>query len=85
MNILKDNLSSLIFKMSIPATIGMIFNTFYNVIDTYFAGQLSSNALAGMSISFPIYLILMAMGIGFQSSSNTFRRRWRWAASPPAS
>jgi hypothetical protein len=36
----------LIRKMALPASIGFFFNTMYNVVDTYFGGQISTTALA---------------------------------------
>ena len=38
----------LIRKMALPASIGFFFNTMYNVVDTYFGGQISTTALAAM-------------------------------------
>ena len=59
----------LIRRLAIPASIGFFFNTMYNVVDTYFAGQLSTTALAALSLSFPIFFVLLAMGSGFSSGT----------------
>lgn len=52
-------------KIAIPVVIGTIFNTAYNIVDTIFAGWISEQALASLSITFPIFFILIAMGVGF--------------------
>ena len=57
---IKTKLRSLAF----PATIGYLFHTFYNVTDTYFAGSISTEALAALSISFPVFFLLLGIGIG---------------------
>ena len=58
----------LIKKLAVPASIGLIFSTLYNVVDTFFAGRyLSSDALAGLTYIFPIYLIAMAVGSGMSN------------------
>ncbi len=68
MNIVEDNIYSLIRKLAIPASIGLIFSTLYNVVDTFFAGRfLSSDALAGLTYIFPIFLIAMAVGSGMSN------------------
>jgi putative MATE family efflux protein len=56
-------------QIAIPASIGFLFNTLFNVVDTYFAGQLSVSALAGLTISFPIFLIGIALASGIGTGS----------------
>ena len=36
----------------------------YNVVDTFYGGLISSQALAALSLSFPIYFIIIAFGYG---------------------
>ncbi|WP_419905511.1 MATE family efflux transporter [Kiloniella sp.] len=50
--------------LAIPAGIGMLFNTLYNVVDTFYAGMISTDAQAGLSVSFTVFFILIAFGIG---------------------
>jgi len=56
-------------RIAIPASIGYMFNTLYNVVDTFYAGKLSTDALAGMTISFPIFFIVIALSSGFGSGT----------------
>ncbi len=52
----------LLMQMSIPSMIGMIVMSLYNVVDTIFIGQgAGALAIAGLSISFPVQLIVMAV------------------------
>src|SRR3989338_5468099 len=55
----------LIRTIAIPACIGFFFNTMYNVVDTYFCGLHSTEALAALSLSFPVFFIFIALGSGF--------------------
>lgn len=41
----------LLRQLSIPASLGMLFNTLYNIVDTYYAGLISTEALAALSAS----------------------------------
>lgn len=50
--------------LAIPAAMGMLFSTLYNVVDVYFAGRISTEAQAGLSIGFQAFFILMSVGIG---------------------
>ncbi|HMP76236.1 MAG TPA: MATE family efflux transporter [Kiritimatiellia bacterium] len=54
----------LLRQLAIPAAVGMFCNTLYNLTDTYFAGTLSTAALAGLSISFPVFFSIIAVGAG---------------------
>ena len=64
MNILSDDVKILIRKLAIPASVGTLFQTLYNIVDTFFAGKISPEALAALTKSFPIYFILIASSIG---------------------
>lgn len=54
--------------LAVPAAMGMLFSTLYNVVDVYFAGQISTDAQAGMAIGFQAFFILMSVGFGIGSA-----------------
>jgi putative MATE family efflux protein len=62
-------IGGLVRHLAIPASIGFFFNTMLNVVDTYFAGMLSTDALAALSLSFPVFFTLIAMGSGFSTGA----------------
>mgnify|MGYP001169573652 CR=1 FL=1 len=64
MNILSDNIKKLIRRLAIPAVTGVLFQTLYNVVDTFFAGKISPESLSALSKSFPVYFIIIASSIG---------------------
>ncbi len=67
-----DKISKLIRVYSIPAIIGMVVNAIYNIVDRMFIGQyVGEQALAGLTITFPLTNILFAVAllIGVGSSS----------------
>ena len=64
MNFTKDPLPSLFKKIAIPAIIATLFQTLFNVVDTFFAGKISAEALSALAKSFPIYFILIAASVG---------------------
>lgn len=57
-------------RLSIPASMGMIFNTLYNLSDFWFAGLVSDEALAGVSIAGSVFFLLLALGIGIQTGAS---------------
>ena len=64
MNLLKDDVSQLIKKLAIPASVGTLFQTLYTLVDTFYAGKISPEALSALSKSFPIYFLIIATSIG---------------------
>ena len=64
MNILTDDIKSLVKKLAIPASVGTLFQTLYTIVDTFYAGKLSPEALSALTKSFPIYFIIIATSIG---------------------
>lgn len=60
----EEKIGKLLFKFSIPAIIGMLVNALYNIVDRIFVGNgVGALALSGISISFPIPLVIMAFGM----------------------
>lgn len=43
----------------------------FNVVDTWYGGQLSTKALAAMSLSFPVFFLILAIGSGVSSGATT--------------
>ena len=66
----KDPIWSLLKKVTIPASIGSLFQTFYNLVDTWFAGRISAEAIAAIAKSFPIYFTIIAVGVGLGAATN---------------
>lgn len=60
------NILPLLIEFSLPAMIGMLVNAIYNIVDRMFIGNspdLGSVGLAGISICYPVTLILMAISL----------------------
>ena len=65
-----------IFKMSIPAMIGMFVVVLYNMADTFFLGQTKNDLMiAGVSLATPIFMILITFGSLLGNGSATLISR----------
>jgi len=60
---------TLIRKIAVPASVGFFFNTLFNAVDTWWGGQISTQALAALSLSFPVFFIIIAVGSGLSSGT----------------
>lgn len=79
-NLLNENIPSLLKQLAIPASTGMLFNTLYNVVDTYYAGFISTQAVSALTISFMVFFLIIGLGYGFSSAitailGNSFGKR----------
>ena len=70
-NLTKDPIWDLLRKVTIPASVGSLFQTFYNLVDTWFAGRISAEAIGAIAKSFPIYFTIIAVGVGVGAATNT--------------
>lgn len=54
--------------LAIPAAVGMVFNTLYNMVDIYFAGRLATSSQAGVAIGFMVFFLFLAFGMGLNAA-----------------
>jgi putative MATE family efflux protein len=84
--LLEAPIPKLLKELAIPASTGMFFNTMYNVVDTFYAGLISTQAIAALSLSFMIFFLIIGFGYGFSSAitaliGNSFGRKKNHLAS----
>ncbi|TDO86486.1 putative MATE family efflux protein [Halanaerobium saccharolyticum] len=60
----EEPIVKLLFKLSAPAIAGMLIQALYNIVDSIYVGRLSTDALSALSISFPVQMFLIAVGVG---------------------
>ena len=70
-DLLKDSIIKLFFQIAVPSSVGTVFMTLYNVVDTFFAGKISAEALAALAQTFPVYFIIIAIGVGLSIGSTS--------------
>lgn len=65
-----EPINKLMWKQSIPAIIGLVFMSSYNIIDTIFIGRMvGSLGIAGVAISFPLMGVYGAIAIMLSTGS----------------
>ena len=53
-----------LFFLSMPIVVTNLFQTAYNLADTFWLGQYSTDALAAISFAFPLVFLLISLGMG---------------------
>jgi len=60
----EEKISTLLWRFSLPAIVGMVVNALYNVVDSVFVGHgVGEIGLAAVTIAFPIMIVLMGFGM----------------------
>ncbi len=66
-----EKISKLIVRMSIPAIIAMVVQALYNVVDSMFVASISEEALAAISLAFPIQMVIISIFVGLGIGLNS--------------
>jgi len=57
-------ISVLVWEYSIPAIIGTLVNSLYNIVDRIFIGQgVGAYAISGLAITFPVTILASSLGM----------------------
>ncbi|MBP3851209.1 MAG: MATE family efflux transporter [Erysipelotrichaceae bacterium] len=57
-------IKKLILTMSLPMMISMLVQALYNVVDSMFVAQISENALTGVTLAYPLQMLMISLGSG---------------------
>ena len=66
--LLTKDITTLIKQIAIPSSIGMFFNTMYNVVDTIYVGMISTVAITALSYSFIVFFMILSISFGLSSA-----------------
>ncbi len=70
-DLLEGPIPRLLRRLAVPVGIGFFFNTMFNVVDTFYGGLISTQALAAMALSFPVFFLLIAVGGGISTGATS--------------
>jgi putative MATE family efflux protein len=63
-NLATENIGKLIWTYSLPAIVGTLVMSLYNIVDRVFIGQgVGPLAISGLALTFPFTILLMAFGM----------------------
>ena len=71
LNLTSSPILKLLTQIAIPSMTGSLFQTLFNLIDTFYAGKISPEALAALAKAFPLYFIIISAGIGIVAGCNS--------------
>jgi putative MATE family efflux protein len=71
-----------LFYLSIPIVVTNLLQTAYNLADTFWLGQYSTEALAAISFAFPMVFLLISVGIGLTVAGSVLVAQHTGAGEP---
>ena len=71
LNLTSSPILKLLTQIAIPSMTGSMFQTLFNLVDTFYAGKISPDALAVLAKAFPLYFIIISAGIGIVAGCNS--------------
>lgn len=65
----------LIMSMSLPAMFSMLVQALYNVVDSYFVSKISEDTMTGVSLAYPMQLLMISVSVGTAIGINSLVSR----------
>ncbi len=71
LNLTSAPILSLLKQIAIPSMTGSLFQVLFNLVDTFYAGKISFEALSALAKAFPLYFLIVSAGIGIVAGCNS--------------
>lgn len=65
----RDPLPGLVRAIAVPAGTGLLFQTLFNIVDSFWAGFISTAALTALGASFPVFFLVVVLAVGIGSAA----------------
>lgn len=67
-----ERISRVLIKIAPPVMLSQLIQALYNIVDSFFVGRYSVDALTAVSVIYPVQLIIIALAVGTGVGVNTF-------------
>ena len=71
----REKISRILLKIAPPVMLAQLIQALYNIVDSFFVGRYSANALTALSVIYPLQLIIVALAVGTGVGLNTYMAR----------
>lgn len=68
--LIEGPVGSILFRMTVPMIFGMVGIVAFNLVDTFFVGQLGTRELAALSFTFPVVMVIGSIAIGLGTGAS---------------
>ena len=75
-NLIQGSITRALLTLAIPIVFANLLQTAYQLTDTFWVGRLGADAVAAVSLSFPVLFFLISLGIGLNHPLLIARCHW---------
>ncbi len=68
----REKISKVLLKIAPPVMFSQLIQSFYNIVDSFFVGKFSNDALTALSVIYPLQLVIIALAVGTGVGVNTY-------------
>ena len=70
-----EKTSAILLKIAPPVMLAQLIQALYNIVDSYFVGKFSEDALTALSVIYPLQLLITALSVGTGTGVNALMAR----------
>ena len=71
-----EPIPKVLVRMSLPIALSMLVQALYNIVDSIWVSRIGEDALAAVSMAFPIQMLINAFSIGIGVGMNALLSRY---------
>lgn len=71
----KGSIGKILIKIAPPVMLAQLIQALYNIVDSFFVGKYSGDALTALTVIYPMQLVIIAFAVGTGVGVNTFMAR----------
>ena len=71
----KEKISRILIQIAPLVMLAQLIQALYNILDSFFVGRYSANALTALSVIYPLQFIIVALAVGTGVGLNTYMAR----------
>lgn len=70
-----ESIGKVLLKIAPPVMLAQLIQALYNIVDSFFVGKYSDDALTAITVIYPLQLIIIAVAVGTGIGVNTYMAR----------
>lgn len=70
-----ERVGKILLKVAPPVMLAQLIQALYNIVDSFFVGRYSADALTALTVIYPLQLIIIALAVGTGVGVNTYMAR----------
>ena len=78
----REKIGKILLSIAPPVMLAQLIQALYNIVDSFFVGKYSADALTALTVIYPMQLIIIALAVGTGVGVNTYMARKYGQRSP---